>query len=75
MMQQTNGENKMTKQPTNVELEFAVEKTADHFQELYLDWFNNFLTLARFAEYYELSIEEANQYINIGRKIHQQRTS
>jgi len=65
----------MTKQPTNVELELAVEKAADHFQELYLDWFNNFLTLDRFAEYYELSTEKANQHINIGRKIHQQRTS
>ena len=38
---------------------------------LYLDWFNNFLTIERFAEYYEISVKHARRVICKGRVIHQ----
>ena len=36
--------------------------------ELYLDWVNNFVSLEGFANYYELTTEEANTLIDLGRK-------
>lgn len=37
---------------------------------LYLDWVNNFLTLARFAEYYDLDRDTAERVIRLGRVLH-----
>lgn len=36
---------------------------------LYLQYLNNFLTVSCFAEYYRLTIEEANQIIEEGREM------
>ena len=45
------------------------DMTLDKFTEMYLDWINNFLTVERFAEYYEISLEQAQEIIDMGRKI------
>lgn len=37
--------------------------------DMYLDYVNDFLTVARFAEYYDMPEEKADRIINIGRKI------
>lgn len=37
--------------------------------ELYLDYFNNFLSVARFAEYYSLTDEQAIRIIRIGQRL------
>lgn len=37
--------------------------------QMYLDWFNNFLTLKRFAEYYGISEQLANEIICFGREV------
>lgn len=37
--------------------------------EMYLDYVNNFLTVDCFAEYYNISVREANIIINEGRKL------
>jgi hypothetical protein len=37
-------------------------------EQLYLDWFNNFLTLERFAEYYKIHITHAQTIIERARK-------
>ncbi len=37
---------------------------------LYLDYVNNFLTITRFAEYYRLTREEAENIITLGRLAH-----
>ena len=42
-----------------------------HYVYLYMEWFNNFLTIERFAEYYEISIHRAKVIINKGRVLHQ----
>jgi hypothetical protein len=40
-------------------------------EEMYLDWFNNFLSIEKFKEYYNLSMVEAENVIDQGRKINQ----
>ena len=39
------------------------------YQEFFLDYINNFLTVERFAEYYDLTIKQDNNIIIIGRTI------
>jgi hypothetical protein len=41
----------------------------------YLDYRNNFLTIGRFAEYYNLTIEKANLLINKGRELNEKRAA
>jgi hypothetical protein len=41
----------------------------NRIKELYLDYFNNFLTIACFAEYHQLSEEKARRILFIGRKL------
>lgn len=36
---------------------------------MYLDWFNNFLTVGRFAEYYGIGEHQANSIITQGREL------
>jgi len=38
-----------------------------NIKTMYLDYFNNFLTIERFAEWHNLSMNEANFIINEGR--------
>lgn len=38
--------------------------------ELFRDYYNNFLTLARFAEYYGLTEDKALEAITLGREEH-----
>ena len=38
-------------------------------EKMYLDYFNNFLTVERFAEYYSISTDKAHEIINKGRTI------
>ena len=38
---------------------------------MFLDWKNNFLTVGRFAEYYSLTIEKANEIIDKGRQLNE----
>jgi len=39
--------------------------------ELYLDYWNNFLSVSRFAEYYSLEEDDAQLLIEIGRKYYE----
>ena len=40
------------------------------YAEMYLDWYNNFLTVERFAEHYELLPHQAEWIIWLGRIEH-----
>lgn len=55
-------------------IETQIEDTATTFQNYYLDWLNDFLTLEGYARFYNITKEAAEKRINIGRKIHKQRT-
>ena len=41
----------------------------DKYVELYLDYVNNFLTVKRFAEHYNMSENYANHIIEVGRRL------
>ena len=40
---------------------------------LYLDYFNNFLTVEKFAEFYGMTTNKALKLIELGRKINNER--
>lgn len=42
-----------------------------NLQHVYLDYFNNFLTLAKFAEHYGLTEAQAETVIQLGKEIHE----
>lgn len=42
----------------------------EKLNEIYLDYFNNFLTVEGFANYYGLTLEVADLVIQAGRKAH-----
>lgn len=46
-----------------------MEKQAARIIELYLDFYNNYLTVERFAEAYGMSITDADKLLSIGRYI------
>ena len=48
---------------------------AGQLADLYLEWWNDWLTLERFAEYHGLSVGDAEALINMGRQYHNQRAS
>lgn len=43
--------------------------------DLYLDYFNNYLTVERFAEHYQIAVEDAKEILRIGKAIHQYEVS
>jgi len=43
------------------------------YEEMYLDYFNNFISTQRFSEYYDLSMDEAKTIIIVGRKINHEK--
>lgn len=42
--------------------------------DLYIEFFNDFLSIDKFAEYHGITKEEAIELINIGRKYHIEKT-
>lgn len=40
----------------------------EQWPEMYADWVNNFLTVEHFAAWYGMSIEHANEIIDMGQK-------
>lgn len=51
------------------------EQEEKNLINMFLDWKNNFLTIGRFAEYYNLTIEKANFVIDKGRELNEQRAT
>jgi hypothetical protein len=45
-----------------------------YLQNLYLDYFNNFGTVAGFSSYYNILPEHSEMLIRIGREIHNEET-
>jgi hypothetical protein len=44
-------------------------------RELFLDYFNNFLSVEGFSEYYGLDQDKAKRIIELGRKLHEKHVS
>ena len=52
----------------------SVLNVGKYFQNLYLDYANNFLTVECFANYHGFDVGTAIKYISIGKKIHNSMT-
>ena len=46
---------------------------SDYLADIYLDWFNNFLTREKFADHYDITLETANALIIAGAIEHERR--
>jgi hypothetical protein len=51
--------------------ETADQEEVKKLINMFLDWKNNFLTVGRFAEYYSLTIDKANEIIDKGRQLNE----
>ena len=40
-------------------------------QEIFLDWYNNYLTIELFAEHNGLTTKEATTLVDLGRSVHE----
>ena len=47
----------------------------EELEQLYLEWFNNYLTIEKFAEHYCLSDKDALNLVTMGKRIHLKRKS
>lgn len=47
----------------------TMEKNAARIIELYLDFYNNYLTVEKFAEHYGMSVDDADKLLSVGRYI------
>jgi uncharacterized protein (DUF433 family) len=45
----------------------------EQLADLYLEWVNNYLTVEKFAEHYQLTEEDALNILNYGRRYHAKR--
>jgi len=43
--------------------------------DLFLDYFNNYLTIEKFAEHNEMEVADAKILLDLGRKYHEQRAA
>jgi len=48
---------------------YSPKRTDKQVSEMYLDWFNNFLSTERFREYYNLGMSETENIIDRGREL------
>ena len=47
----------------------TISNKRDLVERLYLEWENNFISIERFAEYFNLTLEQAKKVIKIGEKM------
>lgn len=57
--------------PTTPFLSIPITPCCHSNHYLFLTWFNDWLTLERFAEYYSMTTKRAQRIINKGRAIHE----
>lgn len=63
-----------TRDTSNLQEFVNVEKmNKENIERLFLEWFNNFLTVSYFAEYHGFTIEKSERIINIGRRLNHRR--
>lgn len=65
--------NKLLEESKNPLKEAPEKQEEEKLINMFLDWKNNFLTIGKFAEYYNLTIEKANFVIDKGRELNEQR--
>jgi NaMN:DMB phosphoribosyltransferase len=53
-------------------VKIIVYGTRTEIVEMYLDYVNNFISVGRFADHYDMSEEKANEVIRRGREYHEE---
>ena len=66
--------NKLYEEAKNPLKETEDQKEVQKLINMFLDWKNNFLTIGKFAEYYSLTIDKANELINKGKELNEHRS-
>jgi len=56
---------------TDKKIDASDIQPVEALQAIYLDWFNNFLTVDRFAEHYGMTPDAASELIESGRRAHE----
>ena len=56
-----------------IQAQMKQETTREATERLYLSYFNDFLTIAKFAEYHGMSERKAMAVIKVGRKLNHRR--
>lgn len=51
-----------------------IQETRDTLQKVYLEWVNDYLTTQQMAEHYGLNFNEMDALVDMGRRIHNERT-
>lgn len=46
-----------------------MKKLKQQIERMYIDYFNNFLSVYRFAEHYDIEPDHAHRIIELGRKL------
>lgn len=46
-----------------------MKKIKQTIKDMYIDYFNNFLSIYRFAEYYNIEVDKANRIIDLCRQL------
>lgn len=60
---------------TEIRIYKPIVRNDERLQLMYLSWVNDFLTVERFASYYNTSLRDANDVIERGRIIHEKNCS
>ena len=55
------------------QIELAVEASANYFESMYLDYFNNYLTVQKFAADNNIGLADADRVLRIGKIINHKR--
>ena len=56
---------------TDKQIDTDYIQPVEALQVIFLDWFNNFLTVDRFAEHYGMTPDAASELIESGRRAHE----
>jgi len=56
---------------TDKQIDTDYIQPVEALQVIFLDWFNNFLTVDRFAEHYGMTPDAASELIDAGRRAHE----
>jgi hypothetical protein len=50
----------------------SLRQTNGYLRELYLDFYNSFLTIGKFADHNQMEIEEMRKLVALGKRLHEE---
>lgn len=49
----------------------SLRQTNGYLRELYLEYYNEYLTVAKFAEHNQIEIEDMRRLLDLGKRLHE----